>query len=148
MYDPVRGKTPDIINVAGDVYAIAYAGDGDDGWLKTVNITSDGQIGDSMQDSLEFDPVKGKTADIIHVEDDVYAVAYSGDGDDGILITVSIQSDGQIGGSPQYLLEFDPTKGKTPALTHVNGNVYALAYATDDDEGILLTIEITKNMEN
>lgn len=147
-YDPVRGKTPDIINIAGDVYAIAYAGDGDVGFLATVNITSDGQVGDSMQDSLEFDPVKGKTADVIHIEDDVYAVAYAGDGDDGILITVSIQSDGQIGGSALYLLEFDPTKGKTPALVHVTGDVYALAYSTDDDLGILLTIEITKNMEN
>jgi len=147
-YDSDRGKTPDIINLAGDVYAIAYAGDGDAGWLKIVNITSDGQIGDSALDSLEFDPVKGKTADVIHIEDDVYAVAYAGDGDDGILITVSIQPDGQIGGSAQYLLEFDPTKGKTPALVHVSGNVYALAYVTDDDEGILLTVEITKNMEN
>jgi len=146
--DSVKGTTPDIIQIAGDVYALAYAGDDDDGWLKTVNITSDGQIGDSVLDSLEFDPVKGKTADVIPIEDDVYAVAYSGDGDDGILITVSIQPDGQIGGSALYLLEYDPTKGKTPALIHVSGSVYALAYATDDDEGILLTIEITKNMEN
>ena len=43
-------------------------------------------------DSLEFDPQKCTTPDILNVYDDVYAIAYSGDGDDGFLKTVKLNS--------------------------------------------------------
>ena len=42
-FDTQMTTTPDIIPVSGNVYAIAYGGDGDDGFLKTVLITSSGQ---------------------------------------------------------------------------------------------------------
>ena len=41
-FDIKQGKTPDIFHVSGDIYAIAYAGDGDDGFLKTIEITMAG----------------------------------------------------------------------------------------------------------
>ena len=64
-FDPVKGKTPSMIHVSGDIYAIAYSGDGDHGFLKTVKITSNGQIDDTVLDTLEFDVVKGKTTHIV-----------------------------------------------------------------------------------
>jgi len=55
MYDPilefdtVKGKVPSIVHVSGDTYAIAYQGDGDDGFLKTLEILSDGTIGNMLE---------------------------------------------------------------------------------------------------
>jgi len=43
-------------------YAIAYSGDGHDGFLKTVEISTNGIITNTVIDTLEFDATKGKTA--------------------------------------------------------------------------------------
>ena len=141
-FDALKGKTPDIIPISGDVYAIAYAGDGDDGFLKTVEIAADGQITDAVIDTLEFDTQKGKTPNIIPVSGDVYAIAYAGDGDDGFLKTVEIAANGQITHAVIDTLEFDTQKGKTPNIIPVSGDVYAIAYAGDGDDGFLKTVEI------
>ena len=102
-FDSVKGKTPRIIPISGDIYAIAYAGDGDLGWLKTVEIASDGTITDPGMDELEFDAVQGKTPSIVPVSGDIYAIAYSGntDGtkDTGWLKTVRISAVRMLAGS-------------------------------------------------
>ena len=141
-FDVVKGKTPDIIPISDNVYAIAYAGDGDDGWLITGTITAAGQITDTLIDSLEFDPVKGKTPNIIPISGNVYAIAYAGDLDDGFLITVTIATDGQITDTVIDTLEFDSAKGKTPNIIPVSGDVYAIAYAGNGDDGFLKTLTI------
>ena len=141
-FDVVKGKTPDIIPISGDVYAIAYAEDGDDGRLITLTIANDGQITEAIIDSVEFDNAKGKTPNIIHISGNVYAIAYAGDGDDGWLITGTITAAGQITDTLIDSLEFDPVKGKTPNIIPISGNVYAIAYAGDLDDGFLITVTI------
>ena len=113
-FDNVKGKDADIVSISGNVYAITYTDDDDDGWLKTVTIAPNGQITDSLVDTLEFDTVKGKNANIIRVSSIVYAIAYSGDNDIGLLKTVTIATDGQITDTVIDTLEFDTSKGKTP----------------------------------
>ena len=106
-FDSVKGKTPRIIPVSGDTYAIAYSGmtgeTKDTGWLRTVEIASDGTITDPGMDELEFDAVQGKTPSIVPVSGDIYAIAYSGntDGtkDTGWLKTVRISAVRMLAGS-------------------------------------------------
>jgi len=141
-FDTVKGKTANIIPISGNVYAIAYAGDGDDGFLKTVTIATNGQITDTVIDTLEFDPVKGKTPNIIPISGDVYAISYAGDTDDGFLITVTIATDGQITDTVIDTLEFDTVKGKDANIIPISGDVYAIAYSGDTDDGFLKSIEI------
>ncbi len=142
-FDAVKGMVPDIIHVSGDIYAIAYQGDGDDGFLKTVEISSAGAITDTVVDTLVFDAAKGKVPDIIHVSGDIYAIAYQGDGDDGFLKTVEISSAGAITDTVVDTLEFDTAKGKEPDIIHVSGDIYAIAYQGDGDLGTLKTVEIS-----
>ncbi len=59
-------------------------------------ISTSGQITNAPIDTLEFDTVKGKTANIIPISGNVYAIAYSGKGGDGFLKTVQIFTSGQI----------------------------------------------------
>jgi hypothetical protein len=144
-FDTLNGQTPSILPISGDVYAIAFDGDGDDGFLTTVEMTSSGAITNTVVDTLEFDIVKGKTPHMVHVSGDVYAIAYAGNGDDGFLVTVEIASNGAITNTVLDSLEFNTLKGKTPHMVHVSGDVYAIAYAGNGDDGFLVTVEIASN---
>jgi hypothetical protein len=149
-FDNIKCQDPDVIAIAGDIYAIAYAGDGDDGFLKTVEILSSGNITDTPIETLEFDTLKGKTPDIVNVSGDIYAIVYASDGggedpDDGYLKTVEIDTNGQINDTVIDTLEFDPENCSTPEIIPVSGDIYAIVYAGDGDDGFLKTVEIASN---
>ncbi|MFC1969494.1 hypothetical protein ACFLVF_03300, partial [Chloroflexota bacterium] len=144
-FDTIKGKVPDITNISGNIYVIAYQGDGDSGMLVTVEIDSNGAITDTIIDTLEFDAAKGKVPDITNVSGNVYAIAYQGDNDYGMLRTVEILPSGNITDAVIDTLEFDGVKGKVPVITNIGGNIYVIAYQGDGDSGMLVTVEIDSN---
>lgn len=144
-FDVSDGYEPSVINVSGDVYAVAYRGPGTDGYLKTVEITSEGEISDSVIDSLEFDTSQGYEPCIVHVSGDIYAIAYRGPGSDGYLKTVQIAADGQIGADVIDSLEFDTAYCVTPEIMQISGDTFAIAYRGPGNDGYLKTVEITSN---
>ena len=141
-FDTTYGLIAPIIPVAGSVYAIAYTGPGTDGWLKTVQIGSDGQIGNAVIDALEFETNYAYNADIVHVAGDFYAIAYRGPGNDGWLKTVEIQTDGQITNAVIDSLEFNTSNGLDPAIINISGDVFAIAYSGPGNDGWLETVQI------
>ncbi len=143
QFDGVKGETPDIIHVSGDVYAIAYRGPSDQGYLKTVGISSAGAINDTVMDTLQFDTVYGEHPAIIHISGDIYAIAYRGVDDDGFLKTVEISAAGAINDTVMDTLEFDTVNGWEPAIIQISGDIYAIAYRGVDDDGFLKTVEIS-----
>ena len=136
---------PDIIQVSADVFAIAYQGSGNDGFIKTVEIDSDGTITNSIIDSLEFDTGNGRTPDIIHVSGNIYAVVYRGNNNDGFIKTVRIISNGNITNSIVDSLEYDTSNGYYPDIVHISGEVYAITYRGNSGDGYIKTIEIADN---
>ena len=48
QFDALDCRTPDIFHVMSNIYAIAYEGPDADGWIKTVTIESNGDIGSSV----------------------------------------------------------------------------------------------------
>lgn len=145
IFDSAKAKTVKIIHISGNVYGVYYSGDGDDGYLKTYTIATNGQITNTAIDSLEFDVQKGKEADMINISGDVYAIQYSGDGDDGYLKTFTIATNGQITDTAIDTLEFDTAKGKGNEIIHISGDTYALLYSGDGDDGMLKTVTIATN---
>ncbi len=141
-FDTSTGNEPSLINVSGDVYAIAYRGPGSDGFLKTVSVDADGHIDNPAIDTLEFDGSNGYEPCLTHVTGTVYAIAYRGPGSDGFLKTVSIAADGHIGNSAIDTLEFDGSEGYEPSIVNVSGNIYAIAYRGHDNDGFLKTVSI------
>ncbi len=135
---------PDIIHISGGVYAVCYRGDDEDGFLKTVEILPDGNI-TAVQDSLEFDTDKAKAPDISHISGDIYTIVYNGKDDDGFLKTVEIVANGAITDPVNDTLEFDTNNGKDPDMVHVSGDIYAIAYEGQDQDGYLKTVEIEEN---
>ncbi len=144
-FDFARGLVPDIIHVYDDIYAIAYRGPDDDGFLRTVEIATDGQITNSVIDTFEFNGFDGREPDIIHVSGNIYAITYQGSGDNGYISTVEIATDGQITNWTIDNLVFDYVRCRVPNITNVSGNIYAVAYQGPDDDGFLSTVEIATN---
>jgi flagellin-like protein len=133
---------PHIVHVNGDIYAITYTGYGSDGFLKTIEITNTGAITDSVIDTLEFDTSYGYEPRIIHVNGDIYAIAYTGLGTDGFIKTVEITNTGAITNSVIDSLEFDTSYARYSDIVHVNGTVFAVAYMGPSSDGFIKTVEI------
>jgi hypothetical protein len=144
-FDTGNSYEPSIIHVSDNVYAIAYRDSGDNGEVKTVEITADGQITDAVIDSQEFDSVSGYEPEIVHVSRDIYAIAHRGADDDGFLKTVEIAASGQITDTVIDTLEFDGSNGWEPSMLLVSSGVCAVAYGGTGDIGILKTVEIASD---
>ncbi len=141
-FDTSNGQYPDIVHVSGDVYAIAYTGSGTDGFLKTVDIDSSGNIG-SVIDTLEFDTSNGQYPDIIQVSSNYFAIAYTGSGSDGFVVSVNIDLAGNIAGSVTDSLEFDTSDGTMPDIINVSGDTYAVAYRGSGQDGFVTTFTVS-----
>jgi hypothetical protein len=144
-YDASNGYEPSIIQVSGNIFAIAYRGSGSNGFIKTVSIDTSGNINDSVIDSLEYDASNGYEPSIIHVSGDIYAIAYRGSGSNGFIRTVSIDGSGNINDSVIDSLEYDTSSGSEPSIIHVSGDIYAVAYRGNANRGYLKTVSIAAN---
>jgi hypothetical protein len=142
-FDNRNGYEPDIEYVSGECYVIAYRGSGSDGFLKTVTIAANGNIGNWPIDTLEFDTSNCYEPDIIHVSGDYFAIAYRGSGNDGFLKTVSIAANGDIGNWPIDTLEYDNSNGITPYIINISGDVYAIVYSGPGSDGFVATVTIS-----
>ncbi len=136
---------PAITYVSGDYYAIAYRGPNNRGYVKTVSITSAGVIGNSVKDTLIFDSSACYEPDIIHATGNYYAIAYRGNGNSGLVKTISIATSGNIGNNARDTLTFDAAAGYEPNIVFVSGNYYAIAYRGSSNRGYLKTISIATN---
>jgi hypothetical protein len=141
-FDRLDGREPKIIHISGNIYTICYRGVNDDGFIKTVQILNDGQITDSIIDNLEFDTSAGYEPDIIHISGNIYAIAYRGSSNHGIVKTVEITTGGLITDTFIDMLEFENSYGFEPDIIHISGNIYAIAYRGPGDDGFVKTFEI------
>ncbi|MCA9402288.1 MAG: DUF2341 domain-containing protein [Candidatus Omnitrophica bacterium] len=142
-FDTVSGLYPRIIQVSGDVYAIVYAGSGNDGFIVTLDIDTDGTINTPVIDSFEYDTSAGIFPDIQNITGDIFGIVYRGAGNDGFAVTLDIDTDGTINTPVIDSLEFDTTFANTPKLINVTGTLYATAYEDSTGDGQVLTFTIS-----
>jgi prepilin-type N-terminal cleavage/methylation domain-containing protein len=135
---------PDAIKVSDTVTAVAFtsADGGGQGILHTVSVDSSGPVGDGFMQSLVFEAGQCGQPDLIHVSGDIYAVVYSGPGNDGWIKTVNI--DGTTGAMTLtgYQLEFDTTYGAEPSIVKVGDGLFAVAYRGSGNNGDLKSLSI------
>ncbi len=137
------GREPSIIHLDGDIYAIAYRGPDDDGWLKTVKVYSNGTIYKGIIDSYEFDTTFCYEPSIVRVNNDVYAIIYRGIDNDGIVKTIKIDNNGIISKPEIDYSEIGIFDCQLPDVIHISGDVYALAFRGFYNDGYLRTVEIS-----
>jgi len=138
-------REPIIIHISDNIYAMVYRGLYDDGYIRTLEITNNGQINDNPIDIFEFEKQYCSEPNIIHVDGSVYAIVYSGPNSHGFLVTVEIANNGLITDSIVDVLEFDLSYGEEPEIIHISGSVYAIVYSGPDYDGFLVTVEIANN---
>ena len=89
-FDNSYGNEPDIAYMGADIYAIAYRGPNNDGWLKTVSIDAAGAL-TYTGNSLEFDPADCYEPSIVQIDYDTAAIFYRGPVNQGTLVSVGFQ---------------------------------------------------------
>ncbi len=125
------GKDPRIIHVAGNTYAIVYTNGPDQGWLQTIDINSTG-TSITLRTQVQVDTT-GKDLDILRLptSSDIFALAYQGPGNDGIVKTYRISADG-LTITPRAVSIFEPGTLRRARIINVAGtNYYAIAYGED-----------------
>lgn len=135
--------TPRIIHVTGDIHAIVYSDVDGDGKVVTVSIDAAGDIGASVIDTLEFDAHDCLAPEILHVDGEIYAIAYSGLSTLGVVVTISIDADGAISNAILDSLTFDALKCLDPGFIHVSGTTYAVVYVGNVNHGVVTTFSIS-----
>lgn len=138
----VADHYPEILHIAGNVFAVVTMFTAGPGQVFTITIDSEGNIGDSKIDSLTFEAGVAYTPTIIHIAGTTYAIAYRDAASDGWLKTVSITDAGVIGDNPLDTLEFDEDRGQDPSIVHVAESIYAIAYYGPSLHGWLKTVYI------
>ncbi|MGD0795350.1 MAG: hypothetical protein ABR958_07195 [Dehalococcoidales bacterium] len=143
IFDASACYEPDIVNVSGSTFAIAYRQSANQGYLKTISISASGIIGTSAIDTLIFDPSACYEPSIVYVSGNVDAIAYRGSGNHGYLKTMSIAANGDIGASVIDTLQFDASNGYEPVIVKVTGGIFAIAYRAASTHGNLITVGIS-----
>ena len=158
-HDTVLGEYNSLVQVDSDTYALAYRGAGEDGFISTFTIDSDGNITavrtQSEGNNLEHDTNAGSFNSLVQVDSDTYALAYAGTGDNGFISTFTIDSDGVITpiriqdhtnhASASANLLHDNSRGKWNSLVQVDSDTYALAYEGQDRDGFISTFTISSD---
>ena len=141
-FDTVRGQYPSVVNVDGDIWAIAYTGNdvGTLGAIRTVDISTDGATISNVG-IFQFDTSNGLYPIIRAIAGDIFVVAYEGPDNDGWLKTLDISTDG-VTMSVKDSLEFDTANGRWPSMILVSGDIYAVAYTGASNAGTLKTIHV------
>ena len=151
-HDVIKAQYNSLVQIDSDTYALAYAGGGDDGYISTFTIDSDtGDITPILiqnhavkggSANFEHDEIKGTHTSLVQVDSDTYALAYTGQVDDGYISTFTISSDGTSIVKVNSL-EHDTDVGEYNSLVQVDSDTYALAYTSGDRDGWITTFTIS-----
>jgi hypothetical protein len=150
------GREPNIINIGTDVYAIAIGGASYEtfptGYLVTISIDSQGEIGPSILDKLKF-PLSTSCSEpsIVHITGDIYTISYNGFGataGNGYIITVHLLNNGSIIEPLEETYQYGlPSAGLEPTMIHVTNDIFAIAYGADSNDqlrtGFIKTLSIS-----
>lgn len=141
-FDSTNSAEAGSCKVTDTIIAIAYKGTDDDGFLVTVSIDADGNIGNTIIDSLEFDVAGCRWPTICHVKGDHYAIGFEGIPSHGWIKTVTIDINGNIGAGVTDSWDFSGGAGFHPALIKISDNTFAVAYDIGQVDGTIKTFKI------
>ncbi len=140
-HDTNQGTFNSFVQVDSDTYVLAYTGYGNDGFIKTFTIPSNGSSITQVA-SLEHDISNCIFNSLAKVDSDTYVLAYTGTNDDGFISTFTISANG-LTITEVANLEHDTDYGRYNSIVQVDSDTYALAYTGADDDGFISTFTIS-----
>ena len=145
-FDTLKCSNPFPLKIADGVVAVAYQGDGDDGFLKTFTIDGSGNI--TLKDTLEFDGSNGIQNNLIHISGNIYLISYQWSGL-GKFATVEIDSEGNITDTVVDQQYWDTSgnepQGDWPWTLHLAGTNYVVPHRGPANDGFVKTFTIADN---
>ena len=139
-FDSTKGKAPELEQVDSTHYLCAYEGpDKDIGWAVILTVDTDNWT-ITKETAYEYDSTKGKDPALEQIDSTHYLCAYSGDGDAGTAVVLTVDANWVITEETPY--EFDGTEGKEPALAKVDSTHYLCAYEADNDVGTAVVLTV------
>ncbi|ENO12211.1 Protein containing DUF1628 [Thermoplasmatales archaeon SCGC AB-539-C06] len=141
--DANNTKEPRITNIYNNTFAIVYSSsNNDNGYLCTAYIMDNGTVGQTVNDTINFDTVSCYEPDIIDLPGEICAIVQGCKNDSGIIRTFEILDNGNTINLYDSF-EFVTDGCREPDIIHISGNIYAVAYRGKNDEGIVETFEIS-----
>ena len=139
-HDTSKGWNNSLVKVDSDTVALAYTDVWGDGIIKTFTISSDGTTITQVE-SLEHDTSSNADNSLVHVDSDIFALAYNGPDDDGFISTFTIDSDGNIT-EVINSSTFEIRSIKYISVLQVDSDTYAVAWTNYQGFGKLTTMTI------
>ena len=124
-FDTTGGYEPFLLYVAGTVYACTYRNASNQGTAKTYEILTNGQITQTIIDSMQFDATAGYEPGFINVGTGIYAVAYRGPSNGGYLKTIGIAQSASTG-TLTYSVQSTANGTTITATVTINGTAAAI----------------------
>ena len=132
-----------LIQVDSDTYLLGYTGSGEDGFIATFSISSDGASITEVSE-LEHQTSKADYNSLEKVDSDTYALAYSGPGIDGFITTFTVPSNGSTI-TEVATIEHNTSNASFNSLIQVDPDTYVLAYSGTSEDGFIATFTISSN---
>jgi hypothetical protein len=149
IFNNTAAYTPEILNISGSTYAVAYRGASNYGYITTQTISTAGIISSTVIDTFKFEGSACYEPVLIPISDTIYAVAYRGPSNDGYLKTIDIAANGIINQTAVDTFVFDSSTGYEPFMLYISGSVYAVAYrGGTGTTGYVKTIGISTSSAN
>lgn len=138
---------PYMLHVTGNVFAIAYTDDADDGWLKTITINDDGSIDEPALSSLEFEADRGRFLWLLSCGGTLYVwMSSSSASNRGIIRTLTIDASGNITSlAKEWLFETATNGYNGGVILPIGGNNYVIFYQGPSGDGWMKTCTIADN---
>ena len=137
-----NGTWNSLIRVDDDTYALAYAASSSYGNVKTFAISKDGLTITTAQNK-QYQSSSSVYNDFTQIDNNTFAVVYTGPSNDGFIRTMDISSSGAV--SLKSVLEFDTGQATWNSIAKVKGSVYAVAYSGPNSDGYIRTLNIAEN---
>ncbi len=138
-----QGLYNSLVQIDSDTYLLAYTGPGNDGFISSFTISSDGTaITEIVQ--LEHQNSHAEYNSLVQVDSDTYALAYSGPDDDGFITTFTVPTNGSSI-VEVATIEHNTSDASYNSLIQVDSDTYVLAYSGTNEDGFIATFTISSN---
>ncbi|HUT46537.1 MAG TPA: prepilin-type N-terminal cleavage/methylation domain-containing protein [Sedimentisphaerales bacterium] len=139
-YDTSLGENPAVVQIDSIHYLCAYSGPGDDGLAVVLTVDTDTwEI--SSETAFEYDETNGQTPALSQIDSTHYLCAYSGPGDDGWAVVLTVNT-GTWDITSETPFEFDTDNATAPALAKIDDSHYLCVYTDkfSDGQALVLTV--------
>ncbi len=128
-------------HVSTTIYAMSYRGNGNDGFVATLDIQANGTIGGSTIDSYEYYTADARDSYITRVLNspfytNIYALVYEEDAsNDGFIQTFTITDTGTIAGTAIDSVEYDVIDGRWPVVLSDFDDQHVIIHRGNGNDG-------------